>query len=323
MAASGYSDGNDPNREGVIREQAVNWLLRQRDGDMNADEWGAFADWLAMDESHGPVFDELVAADASLEGLAASLRNREEPVPVPHANDNILRRFAPIWGGAVAAALIGVLLWLRSADVPEFRHLETAPGERRVVALQDGLVMTLNGATEVDVGVGEATVRFVRGEAAFEITTRRPSPLRVEAGGLILRDHGTVFNVILDERSVRVAVAEGAVEVDSGTGTLLLEAGQQFERPLDGGTPIRRPIENRAVLSWRDGRLEFENTPVTQAAADVERNLGIRLAISDRLAGEQLTGSIVISGDDEQVLSNLALLLGGRLSGEGDDWRIE
>lgn len=328
MAASDYPEDDDPGRTDAIRELAIDWLIRQRDDAMSAEEWDSFSDWLAADERHSLTFEKLAVADASLDGLADQISQRidtpAEPVsPPPAANDNPLRRFAPLWGGAIVATLIGALVLLRPADSPAFRHIETAPGEQRVVALQDGITMLLNGASEVEVAKDAPTVRLARGEAAFEITSVEPSPLRVEVADLVLVDHGTVFDVILDERSVRVAVAEGAVGVDYSAGSIRVNAGQQIEKALDGQTLIRRSIDNDAVLGWREGQLEFANAPVSQVVADVGRNLGLQVAVSDRLSSRQLTGVVHLEGDEQQVLADLAALLGSKARKVENGWRIE
>jgi transmembrane sensor len=328
MAASDYPEDDDPERMDAIREQAIDWLIRQRDDAMNADDWDSFSDWLAADERHSVAFEAMADADAGLDGLADELKQRiNTPAQAisapPAANDNPLRRFAPLWGGAIAATLIGVLVLLRPVDNPALRHIETAPGEQRVVALQDGITMLLNGASEVEVTQDAATVRVTHGEAAFEITTREPSPLRVEVADLVLVDYGTVFDVILDERSVRVAVAKGAVGVDYGSGSMRVMAGQQVEKALDGQTLTRRPIEGDAVLGWREGRLEFANAPVRQVATDVGRNLGLQIAVSHHLSSRRLTGVLRLSGDERQVVADLAALLGAHARKGGNGWHIE
>lgn len=334
MSASDKMRDTESKRVDAIRDQATKWLLRQRSGDMDAGEWDDFSDWLAVDERHSLIFEELATTDAGLDGLAVCLDEtrpeepREPARAAPAANDNPFRRFAPLWGGALAAALFGALLFLRPEDAPEFRQIETAPGEQRVVTLQTGVTMVLNSGTSVDVARNEPTVRFSHGEAAFEIDSVGPSQLRVEAGGLVLTDYGTSFDVILDERSVRVAVADGVVLVDASgrsnqSQNLRLAAGEQLEKQLGSQTLVRSPIASGAVMGWREGRLEFDSALAGQVASDVGRNLGVTVALSDRLASTYLTGVLGLAGDEEQVVSDLAALLGGNARQNDNGWRIE
>ncbi len=313
--------------------QAIHWLLRQRDGDMDAAEWDAFTQWLEADAAHVDLFEAALAGDAALDPIADELAqpasqddtqmdaaNDEAELPAP-ANDNWIGRIVP-WAMASAAAMALAFFAWPSGD-PTLNSITTQPGEIQQIALSDAITMTVNGDSEVSVVEGEQSVSILRGEVAFAINSDEPSPLRVKVADLVLTDYGTVFNVTLSDSSVNIAVSEGVVAVNPDSAPIEIAAGEQIEKNLSAGTLTRSEIDPEIVATWRDGRLEFDNTPMAQALAQVERSTGHSISVAPGLANERLTGSVVMTDSDEAVANYFASFLGKTARRDGDGWIIE
>jgi transmembrane sensor len=330
--------------------QAIHWMLRVRAGDMDASEWDAFTEWLEQSPEHAALLDEAEAADdwadqntadlapplsadaakaVPIQGErgdnVASNENDAEIGTLPEAaNDNPLKRFLP-FAGLVAAAIAIFALW-PSAD-PTSTLFTTEPGETRIVAVSDEITMTLNGDSEVTLIEEETRVQIARGEVAFEIDSDEPSPLRVEVGDLVLTDYGTIFNVVLTDASVSVAVAEGVVGINPDAENVEVEAGQMVTQNLAGGALVRSEVDPETVGTWSEGRLEFDNTPAPEAIAMLERSIGSKVTLAEALKDETLTGTLIVSDNDRETVTQFAEFLGararrGRLDGVGTVWDV-
>ena len=328
---------------------AIHWMLRQRAGDMDEAEWDAFTQWLEESPDNAALLDTVQAADDALgalgeapapsssslaeagvadasEGGIPMADNQNDPdtstIAEP-ANDNQLKRVLP-FAGLVAAAIAVFALW---PSTPSSMLITTEPGETRVVAVSDEITMTLNGDTQVTLIEDETRVEIARGEVAFDIDSEEPSPLRVEVADLVLADYGTFFNVVLDDDSVSIAVAEGIVGVNPDYENVEVEAGQQVTQSLGGGSLVKSDVDPDTVGTWQEGRLEFDNTPAPEAVAMLERSLGSRVTLAEALQGETLTGSLIVTENERETVTQFAEFLGararrGRLAGVGMVWDV-
>ncbi len=307
-----------------MQDEAIQWLLRQRADEMDAEQWEQFTLWLEADPRHADAFNAVVDADESLDGLPdLGTQPQSTATEIPTAaNDNPLSRFVPWAMASAAAVLLAVFTFVPSGD-PTLSVIATAPGERQVIALTDEITMTLNGSSEVTVEQDRPNVSIARGEVAFAIDADDPSALRVEVGGLTLTDYGTVFNVLATDELVSVAVAEGIVAINPDVEDIQINAGEIAEQRIGEATLTRRPIAAETVATWRVGRLEFDDTPIADALAQVERSTGVTIAIANRFADARLTGSIIIPEDEAEVVRALAAFLGGSVRQSGKLWLIE
>jgi len=313
-----------------MHDKATYWLLRQRRGDMSVDAWEAFADWLEADPRHVDVYDALVDADEALDDLGsvsgentASDMSPAADLPAP-ANDNPLTRFIPWIMATAAAAVLAIFVFpLGGPGGSGVTAIATAPGEIRTVAISDTITMTLNGSSAVEMQNGAPNVRVERGEVAFAINSPTPSALRVAADSLVLTDIGTEFSVILNDDSVRVAVADGIVAVNPEDENIEVPAGEAVEKPIGSETLIRTEIDPEIVASWREGRLEFDDTPIAGALAQVERSSGVTITTAARFAKARLTGSVVIDAAPGVIARRFADVVGGTARRDGEVWTID
>ncbi|MFD1949456.1 FecR family protein [Sphingomonas arantia] len=283
---------------GGADEQALDWAVRMADPE--AADWDGFMRWLEEDPANSAHYDRIAAAaqDAAVVGS-------EEPVA---AND-----VAPVarptrrWiGGALAAMLVGAVgvgVW---SERPQPFAVETAAGEQRVVALADGSSVVLAGGSRLALDRGDARVASVeRGQVLFRVRHDARDPFDVRVGDLTLTDLGTVFDVKITGRGTRVAVAEGAVMVDPAGAAMRLDPGQAVLS--DGRTLRREPSAVADVGSWQDGRLAFDNAPLSEVAEDLSRQLARRVVAAPAVAGRTFRGTIATAGlkDDPALLGTL------------------
>lgn len=312
------------------KQMAIHWMLRVAAGDMDETEWDAFTKWLEEAPQNAALLDEAQAADDWADGHASEFgtsipqTDEGDHGKLPEAaNDNPLRRILP-FAGLVAAAIALFALWPSASD-PVL--LSTDPGETLQFAVSDDITVTLNGGSEVTVIEDETRVQIARGEVAFTIDSVEPSPLRVEVADLVLTDYGTIFNVVLSEASVSVAVAQGVVGINPDTINVEVQAGERVTKSLAGGALERGSVDPETVGAWSQGRLEFDNTPAPEAIAMLERSIGGRVKLAKALESETLTGTLIVSDDERETVTQFAQFLGagarqGRLQGQGVIWDV-
>lgn len=226
---------------------------------------------------------------------------------------------SPQWAVATVLAvmvLAGAWYLVPSAPGPTPAYA-TQVAEVREVALDDGSVVTLGGRSALDVEFtsAERTVRLDSGEAFFSVSHDAARPFVVLAGDTRIRVVGTKFNVNYDGDRVRVSVLEGVVEVmradgsteriASGTASpplVRLTAGQQIVAANDAPLQAPEPVRSAPPGAWREGRLDYQDAPLSEIVADANRYRSGEIRImSPSLASERLTTSFRTSQIDQML----------------------
>jgi len=126
------------------------------------------------------------------------------------------------------------------------------------------------------------------GQALFSVALNTQRPFHVLAGGVRVTVIGTRFSVRhthtgLTADETRVVVEEGRVRVARHIGTdadalvlgdgeaVTLAAGESMVADGQGRLGIVAAVPSGSAAPWRDGRVNFDNTPLAQALAEFER----------------------------------------------------
>lgn len=299
----------------VAEAQAIDWIVRQRDPGFA--DWDGFTDWLAADPGHADIYDALAVLDEDLEALP--------PVAPPSVVIYPEERRRPsrrAWfGGAVAAALVAAVTLPNLGLFADPNRIETAAGEHRTIALADGSMIEINGASVV--ALDKKRPRFARlesGEAMFHVVHREDDPFVVEAGASRIVDLGTAFNVVRSGRKTSVAVSEGVVLYNPGRDKVRVEAGQAIDAQDDGAAPKVRDIDVANVGGWRSGLLVYSGAPLTIVAEDLKRTAGMDVSIAPEAADQSFRGALIVDKDRGRTIADLAALSGTRAEKRGDGW---
>jgi len=282
-----------------IRERALYWLMRSHSGEMTAAERTGFERWLAASPEHRKVYE--------------ALRAVWNDFPLPEAElaaaRGYVRRhgsFRRPWRAALAAVLVlaAGLPIIEGWPLVDTGVYRTAKGERQAVVLADGTQVELNGDTELAVRYGwfSRSVELTQGEALFSVAPRKLRPFEVQASGGLIRDIGTRFDVDLRPGSVRVAVLEGAVRIKlSDTGNERhVNQGQMARYSPEGTLTEAEPADLAAATAWREGKLIFRATRLSEILAELGRYHPVAFRLADP-ALERLSLSGVFKADDLPV----------------------
>jgi transmembrane sensor len=331
------------------KSAAALWLERlQRDPSPEDD--AAFAQWLNVSDANRRAWDR--ARDlwdlfedpqtddvlASLRKDALSLRGRLSPAP-------IVWRLA---AASVAAVVIGGVLFssfgrehigqgsvqvasVSARDLHGFGQIdyETAAGQRVSVRLEDGTRLAMGPNTAVDIAYadGQRLVRLARGEALFDVKHDAAHPFRVAAGGRVVSDLGTRFNIAVRADETRVRLDEGSLGVTVGddprvtTGSSkILVPGQEFVARRGQADEI-----NQGQAAVSDGELQviqFDNISLAEAVAQMNRYTDKKLVVVDPKVGALRVSGAFRTNDPARFAETLATLYPIRLIPMADG-RIE
>ena len=307
-----------------IRDEAILWHVRLRDGDVAL--WEDFTIWLEADPQHSAAYDEVSIADHGLEMVALPL-----PALLPVAtNENDEARpnrqlLRSILGGAVAASLVTVgLFTFTSRPIASQRYeVATGAGEHRMLALADGTKIALNGATRLTLDHRDG--RFAQlesGEAVFTVKHDPLHPFTLHLGDTEVRDVGTVFNVVREQNETDVQVREGRVIFDPDHNAINLGAGQAVRSVVGATLPIiyARPVET--IGSWQSGRLIYRSDGLDIVARDISRNLGVIVVADPALATQRFSGTVMVDHNKQRFFNRLGALLGVKVKKDGTAWRM-
>ncbi|ENZ1719123.1 FecR family protein [Pseudomonas aeruginosa] len=287
-----------------VAEQAVRWLVELQ-GDADDERLRqAWQRWRQAAPEHEQAWRHIEAVNQRLAGIGTPLALAA--INAPHSPQRrralktlllVLAAGGSAWGLRESGSL---QRW--SADYA------TGVGERRRLALADGSRLELNSDTAVDVrfDAGERRLLLLRGEIQLS-TGHDPRPLHVYSAEGRLRPVGTRFDVRQFAGRTRVAVHEGAVQVENHAGQgLLLPSGRQLDFDRERlGVPQPLPVGSGA---WTDGMLVAAGMRLDEFLAEVARYRPGRLGCAPRIGGLRISGSYPLD-DSERILATLPAVL--------------
>ncbi|WP_028696662.1 FecR family protein [Pseudomonas cremoricolorata] len=247
------------------REQALDWLVRLQCA--SEDDERAFAAWLGEAEENAAAYLQAEALwnGAPLRQVAGQLQQRQRK----GFSARLRRHWKPL--ATAALLLVGVFTVGNLPMRLQADHL-TQVGERQRLHLDERANVLLNtdSALANDMRDGRRIARLLQGEAYFQVAKGSEPALEVQAGPLRAQAHDTDFAVRYLDGQAQVRVQRGDVDVQAASDRIRLSAGDSISIGPNG-LGQRQRADMRRELAWVDGRLVFENCPLSQVLAEVRR----------------------------------------------------
>ena len=306
-----------------IEEAAALFVTRRADG-FTAGEREVFEAWLAADEAHR---DAVRRADRAWAVFDRS--EGDEILEAMRQHALAPRRNRGRWRMAAVAASVLIAIGAVVLSVPGLRPLRdgaqqstvlagavnqysSAHGEVKEIALPDGSAMTLDADSAAlgRFGAAERSIQIIRGRAFFAVAHDSARAFTVTAGTQRTTALGTRFDVNLAAGTLTVTLVEGSVTVtpvDGKAAAVTLQAGQRFVERLGRATVLTLGDRTGQATNWRSGVLDFDDEPLSEAVAVVNRySVQLPLVIHDpRVAALRLSGEFR-AGDPERFTRTLA-----------------
>jgi len=301
-----------------LGQTARAWALAVMGEDFPPERSRQFGAWLDADPRHRHAYEQAEAVVMMLGALRTP--TAIEPVRRPAARWRVLAMAAA--GGLLAACLALAVLALPG---PTY---ETRPGESHQVALSDGSQIILAPASRLHAASRwrPRALSLEHGEAFFVVAHQGGQPFTVQAGDALVRVVGTRFNVHSGVgRAVRVEVEQGVVQVsnrpDRQDRVVTLRAGQTVvadTRGLTVGTLAQADLAG----GWRQGRLAYDDAPLAEVVADLNRYGRRPLAIGSPATGRLKVTTAFDVAQADRFVAELPRVLPVRLTPDGRGGRI-
>lgn len=307
---------------------AAHWVMRQHAG-LQPSEQMDLERWLATDPRHWAAFSERCEAWRLLQGPRLGGSGRMVRLALEKRRHRRRVRIASFAAGiAIAIACVVTLV-----PIPRWFDLgpKTVLIHPNAQLLPDGSKVELNASASILVEFTdqERIVRLQHGEALFDVAKNKQRPFIVKVGKVNVRAVGTEFSVRNRAEQVDVFVTEGTVQVrpadSSGAHHLAQPAVQSLGSSPNGGAaiayvtagqhatvPLLPDGEIQAVrvvsipqdamsqeLGWRAKRVEFTETPLSEAVQIINQQNRLKIIIADPSLNERCITGICWSNDPE------------------------
>jgi hypothetical protein len=200
----------------------------------------------------------------------------------------------------------------------EMNRLIVPAGKRSTLKLLDGTVIWLNSGTELGFYTDGTREITVKGEVYMEVAKAAGKPFYVNAPDFKVSVLGTKFNVSAysDDEEHSVVLVEGRVEVGAiGRETIRLKPNERVS--VTSAKMQKENVNASEYISWKDGILIFNDTPIQDVLKMVERYYNVD--IYDKvLPGETCTGKLYLSDNIDEVMTSLSVLSTSRHNRENE-----
>ncbi|TCW17679.1 FecR family protein [Raoultella sp. BIGb0138] len=302
----------------TIAEQAIRWLLRQREG-MTPAEKTDFQRWLQI-PAHQAEYDDL--RELWQETARLPLRDVAHRRPVT-ARRSVWRPLR--WGCALflLAAILFFPLRHEFAAPIYSASWHTGRGEIRQIDLPDGSTVSLDAGTQLTVRyfAHRREVVMPQGQAFFKVVHQPQRPFEVLSGPTRVTVVGTEFSVrylphTLSGDGTDIAVSTGAVRVgprgiwqnrwwramqhlhlpQAARYLTVLRTSERATSDAQGMLASRPPLPAENIAAWRDDRIVLENIRLDMALAEFARYTEVPLTLdSPAVAALRVSGSFAIA----------------------------
>ena len=309
-------------------------------GELSESEQSTLMDWVMSDAQNQKFFEEMVAVwnglTSEVDVSKTSFESAEKSwkgLDLSHKSQRSTKRLYRVI--TIAAACLVLLFGLltqflftpnqKNHLVQEFAR---SSDESLVeIVLDDSSLVSLNEDSKLLFeNEKQRRVATLVGEAFFEVATDSLKPFEVQTSKGIIRVLGTSFNVDAStEDALSVAVFEGSVQFTSNKDeevSIVLEKDETLHYSLDSGAiqVEKRSIQNQ--LSWKTGRLVFDDLPLNLVILDMENYFGVDIEFDNSLLGAcKFTGSFQRPSLDE-ISETLDFVMGVRLVQKDSIWHI-
>ncbi len=176
----------------------------------------------------------------------------------------------------------------------EMHEQSTDNGERTIISLEDGTKIWLNVASTIRYpesfkGKTNREV-YLEGEAFFDVAKNKAQPFIVRTQAVQISVLGTTFNVKSYQKDdqIQTALITGKVTIKSMEDepkVVTLSPNQVATYHKDSKRIVlNNETDTHALAGWKDGRLIFDNRPLSEIITALERWYDVRIRVEDEHA---------------------------------------
>jgi ferric-dicitrate binding protein FerR (iron transport regulator) len=188
-------------------------------------------------------------------------------------------------------------------------------GKRSTLTLADGSRVWLNSGSVLEFPAQfsgkKREIRLTSGEMYIEVVHDKEKPFFVQTGNINVKVYGTKFNISNYSGSAQsVILVKGSVSLQLSNKKELFLTPSEQAIYSESGTIDTRKVDVNQFISWKDGYLSFDKTPMTEVLEQVGRyyNLSFNFENDASLQKRTCTGKIYLSDNLDNVMTIIGLL---------------
>lgn len=299
-----------PTTQSKIQDQALAWFARLQDSKANQADWDAFSDWLTANPNHQIAYNKVIKLWQSPALNTALSHFATIPLQAVTSKYHLQR-----WAAAVCVVLMSGWMLIASGWINRWQaDLATGTGEQRREMLADGSTLILNtdSAVKIDVNGDHRRVTLLSGEVYFEVQPDKTRPFIVATAQGTVRVVGTRFTVKTGDVT-QVDVENGIVACTSQQGESRQLTAGQHTSIASQNVAIISQIDTSRTFAWLKGRLIFQDQPLAEVIAELDRYHPGAIVIADTKLGQiRITGNYKLE-DTAAIVRSLADITGARV----------
>jgi transmembrane sensor len=165
-------------------------------------------------------------------------------------------------------------------------------GSRTVLQLSDGTEVHLNFGSKLKYPrtfTGKFREVTLIGEGYFDVAHNPEKPFMVKTGTLNVKALGTEFNVLAytDDDVIETTLIEGKVALEKKLPDgqrkplVALMPGQHVKYNVKTGEINSTKGKVEKFIVWKEGKMVFDDTPITEVARHLERKYNVDIEVRD------------------------------------------
>lgn len=187
-------------------------------------------------------------------------------------------------------------------------------GKRSQLKLSDGTKVWLNSGSTLEfpsVFTEETRTVNLTGEMYVEVVKDSQRPFFVNTPDMQVKVYGTIFNISTyrDNSPQSVVLVEGRVGIKTESEKeIFLVPNEIFA--YQNHTWNKREVDATKYISWKDGYIILDKTPIDEVLKQIERyyNLSFRIDEKLDLQSKTCTGKIYLSDNLDNIMTTISLL---------------
>lgn len=187
--------------------------------------------------------------------------------------------------------------------------LSVPAGQDYKIELSDGTEIWMNASSSLKFPLQfNGTKREVTlvGEAYFKVHKDAARPFIVHTEGNQIIVMGTSFNIsAYDKKNYAASLLEGKVKAVMGNQQITLVPGKQVI--MENDEMKEQSFDQSHILSWMNGLYYFNDKPLGELSAVIERWFNVKVIVNRAIAGKRFTGAFEKSKPLNEVMTNLRL----------------
>lgn len=230
--------------------------------------------------------------------------------------------FKPFYKYVAAASILLIISlsslyyfgYLRTDNSIISQYYTSLNGKSKVL-LPDGSEVWLHSNTTLTYSYSnESNLREValKGEAYFKVKHNADKPFLVNAGDVVVKVHGTQFNVNAynESKSVLVSLSEGSVEMKTTIKNVFLKPGEEGTFNKANKQIAVNKSDVAFAQSWTKDQLQFENKNLREVCKYLSKWYSVEISIDSTIADNQAYSFTVQNESLEEIARLLSKVNG-------------